>query len=110
MPVKPAQRAALSTRAEESVQLLAQIDGKAPDRPAVQIAFKRLIGSLDAPAIEEPFEAANHAETLLRFEADGFEYALVRSRLAGSARLSTREREIVRLVAIGLSNKCIAAT
>jgi DNA-binding CsgD family transcriptional regulator len=46
---------------------------------------------------------------ILSVDVDGFHYTLFRSHCAETCHLSPREKEIVRLVAEGLPNKCIGA-
>ena len=49
------------------------------------------------------------ASCILAVELDGFNYTLHRSQTIEACHLSPREKEIVRLVAEGLPNKCIGA-
>jgi DNA-binding NarL/FixJ family response regulator len=46
---------------------------------------------------------------ILVVDVDGFQYTLLRSQSTETCHLSPREKEIVRLVAEGLPNKCIGA-
>ena len=46
---------------------------------------------------------------ILGVDMDGFHYSLIRSQCTETCHLSPREKEIVRLVAEGLPNKCIGA-
>jgi DNA-binding CsgD family transcriptional regulator len=52
-------------------------------------------------------EVADGNETLFEIEIDCVRYTLISSRRRPSCHLSSREKEIVRLVAEGLPNKCI---
>jgi DNA-binding CsgD family transcriptional regulator len=110
MPVKLADGQLLHTPARRAANQPIVDHTTAIDGPAIDVALQTFIGSLGLVPIEGAFETVDGTETLLRFELDGFQYALVRSHLARLAHLSAREKEIVRLVACGLPNKCIAST
>jgi DNA-binding CsgD family transcriptional regulator len=72
----------------------------------------QLIGQVQSPSSVSVLSTTQETinEVLLESELDGTRYYLVRSRpqLEETVRLSPRERDIARLVALGLPNKCIA--
>jgi len=56
-----------------------------------------------------PTANSDPSSPILVADVDGFHYTLLRSRCTETCHLSPREKEIVRLVAEGLPNKCIGA-
>ena len=66
----------------------------------------RKIGPASSP--EPSQKASEHAEAVIELDINGVHYSLVRTPLRTMHHLSPRELEIVRLVAKGLPNKCIA--
>jgi len=72
--------------------------------------LRKVIRKVDAPSAPELSQkTSEHAEAVIEVEVNGVHYSLVRSPLRHAQRLSPRELEIVRLVAKGLPNKCIAS-
>jgi len=57
----------------------------------------------------DPAAGTHVSSSFLDVEVDGFHYTLLRSQCTETCHLSPREKEIVRLVAEGLPNKCIGA-
>ena len=56
-----------------------------------------------------PTTGTDPSAPILDVDVDGFHYTLLRSQCTETCHLSPREKEIVRLVAEGLPNKCIGA-
>lgn len=78
-----------------------------PDKPeSIEDLIRKLVQKVPGAN-----RAANtdSCAPIVGVDVDGFHYTLLRSQCTETCHLSPREKEIVRLVAEGLPNKCIGA-
>jgi len=98
-------------RANHRSQNPAQLEGTAANLAedlSAEDLMRRIIQKVNDRTPDIP-ETGGGAEIILETEFDGMHYTLVCSPAKSIHRLSSREQEIVRLVAEGLPNKCISA-
>jgi DNA-binding NarL/FixJ family response regulator len=78
-----------------------------PDNPeSIEDLVRKLVHKVQDA---NPAADADPSAPILVVDIDGFHYTLLRSQCTETCHLSPREKEIVRLVAEGLPNKCIGA-